>query len=90
LSQLDLLVSEWSRLRTNQYNDITGFALALERHRESGAKPRYSLTLGKGVFRIGLYISNLNCLAGKQDPSDNRAPPRHKWGSLGDFFKFPG
>ena len=32
----------------------------------------------------------MNQLAGKQDPADNCAPPRHKRGSLRNFFKFLG
>jgi hypothetical protein len=77
-------------LRATQYDHSDGLGLALERDCENGAKSRHSLTLGVGVFRVGLDIGNLNRLAGKQGPPDNCASPRHKCGSLGNFFKISG
>ena len=90
LHQRDLLVGERVYFSATQHDHSDGFAFALERDCENGAKSARSLTLGESVFRIGFSIGNLDRLAGKQDPPGSCAPPRHNWVSLNNFYPFLG
>ena len=63
--QLDLLVGERPHLRTGQDQDADRDALAQHRNAENRAVIAQFLRLAQGVFRISLYVGDMNYSAFK-------------------------
>ena len=77
--QLDLLVGEWPHFRARQGQDADRDALAQHRDAENRAEIAQSLRLDQRIFRIGLYVGDMNHPAFEQ-----RAPGRRaSFGSIG-------
>src|SRR5262249_42794935 len=59
-NQFDLLVGEWSYFRACQSQDADRDVLAQHWNTESCAKVAQSRRFNEGVFRISLYVGNMN------------------------------
>ena len=67
--QFDLLVGEWPHFRARQDQHADWDALAQHRDAKHRAVTAQSLPLDQGVFRVGLYVGDVN-----DSPSNSARP----------------